>query len=229
VAEDNASTGAVDESDFVTAVTATSCPTAGINNCLGGQGTSSCQGCLADTQIGFSFRLGNDVVSPLPGTSQVFEFDMVALADGTAELARIPVRVMVPEDGSSYGAGFYENSYDSDVVCEIPPERPDWGTLTWTGSTPSDSKVIFEFSTADTVSGLDAQIPASVTYTGDIAVPKPPVQSYDIDIPAALLTGGKENFLLYLRVRARLEASADTAFTPIFQGWSMQFDCVPHE
>ena len=220
---------AVDESDFVTAVTATSCPTAGINNCLGGQGTSSCQGCLADTQIGFSFRLGNDVVTPLPGTPQVFEFDMVALADGTAELARIPVRVMVPEDGSSYGAGFYENSYDSDLVCEIPPERPDWGTLTWTGSTPSDSKVIFEFSTADSLAELSAQIPASVTYAGDIAVPNPPVQSYDIDIPAALLTGGKENFLLYLRVRARLEASADTAFTPIFQGWSTQFDCVPHE
>jgi len=233
VAEDNSSTAGVDESDFVTAVTATSCPTAGIQNCLGGQGTSSCQGCLADTQIGFSFRLGNDIVTPLASMPQVFEFDMVALADGTAELARIPVRVMVPEDGTSYGAGFYENSYDSGVVCRLPPEipseRPDWGTLTWTGSTPSDSRIVFEFFTGDTLAELDSQIPASVTYAGDISVPNPPVQTYDIDVPSALMTGNKENYRLYLRVRARLEASSDTDSTPIFEGWAMEFHCIEHE
>jgi hypothetical protein len=231
VPEDNAAT-TVDETGFVTAVTATSCPTVGINNCLGGTGTSSCQGCLADTQVGFSFRLGNDIVNPLPppGGAQIFEFDMVALADGTAELARIPVRVLVPEDGNSYGAGYYVNTYDSDVVCRLPPEipseRPDWGTLTWTGSTPSDSQIVFEFFTGDTLAELDSQVPASVTYVGDVLVPNPPVQSYDINIPAALLTEDRQNYGLYLRVRARLEASTDKAFTPIFQGWSMEFYCV---
>ena len=232
VPEDNLATGAVDETGFVTAVTATSCPTVGINNCLGGAGTNTCQGCLADTQIGFSFRLGNDIVSPLPppGGAQVFEFDMVALADGTAELARIPVRVLVPEDGGSYGAGYYANGYDSDDVCRLPPEipseRPDWGTLTWTGSTPSDSKVVFEFFTGDTLAALDLQVPAAVTYAGDPLVPNPPVQTHVIDIPAALLTEDLQNYGLYLRVRARLEASTDKASTPIFQGWSMEFYCV---
>ena len=223
VAEDNSSTAVVDESDFVTAVTATSCPTAGIANCLGGQGTSSCQGCLADTQIGFSFRLGNDSVTPLVGSPQVFEFDMVALADGTAELARIPVRVMVPEAGTSYGAGFYVNTYDSDAVCDIPPDRPEWGTLTWVGSTPSDSEVVFEFFTADAVADLDSQVPAaSVAYSGD-----PVVQTHVLNVSDELFAAGISLDSLFLRVRARLEGSTGGGDTPIFQGWSLEFNCVP--
>ena len=222
VAEDNSSTAGVDESDFVTAVTATSCPTVGISNCLGGQGTSSCQGCLADTQIGFSFRLGNDSVAPLVGMPQVFEFDMVALADGTAELARIPVRVMVPEDGTSYGAGFYENSYDSDLVCNIPPERPEWGDLTWTGSTPADSEVIFEFFTADTLADLGSGIPLSITYSGD-----PVVGPHLLNVSDELFAAGIPLDSIFLRVRARLEGSSGGGDTPIFQGWSLEFNCVP--
>ncbi len=221
VAEDNASTTTVDETQFVTAVTATTCPTAGIKNCLGGQGTNMCQGCLADTQLGFSFRLGNDVVTST-ASPQVFDFDMVAIADGTAELARIPVRVMVPEAGTSYGAGFYENTYDSDVVCQIPPERPNWGTLVWSGSTPSDSSVTFEFFTANTAAELGSQIPVSLTYPTDTTA-----QSYDVG--TELIAGGKENYMPYLRVRARLQASADTLSTPIFEGWSMEFHCEPIE
>ena len=84
---------------------------------------------------------------------------------------------MVPEAGTAYGAGLYENSYDSDVVCEIPPERPEWGSLTWTGSTPSDSEVVFEFFTADTLAELDSVIPVAVTYTND-----PVVQTHVLDI-----------------------------------------------
>lgn len=232
VPEDNPSSATVDETQFVTAVTATSCPTSGIQNCLGGAGTSSCQGCLADTQVAFSFRLGNDVVTST-ASPQVFDFDMIALADGTAELTRIPVRVMVPEAGVSYGAGYYANTYDSYVVCDIPPERPDWGTLEWGGSTPLDSSITFEFFTADSVSELDSQIPVSITYRTD---PDPALtadptdttaQSYDVG--DVLIAGGKTNKRLYLRVRARLQASSDTLETPIFEGWSLRFDCVPDE
>ena len=221
VPEDVLATVGVDERGFVKAVTATACPTAGLNNCLGGQGTNICQGCLQDTEIEFSFRLGNAIVAPA-ATPQVFDFDMVAFADGTVELARIPVRVMVPETGGSYGAGFYENTYEADVVCEMPPERPDWGDLTWTGSTPSDSSVTFEFFTADTLADLDTVIPVSVTYADPTdAAPK----TYDVG--AELLLGGETNYRPYLRVRARLEASTDTLSTPVFAGWSMEFNCIP--
>ncbi len=221
VPEDNTSTGSVDETQFVTAVTATSCPTVGINNCTGGEGTPMCEGCLQDTQIAFSFRLGNNIVPPT-ASPQVFEFEMIALADGTLELTRIPVRVMVPEAGTSYGAGFYENTYDSDVVCEMPPERPDWGTLTWVGTTPSDSTVTFEFFSANTVAELDTQIPVTLVYPTDTTS-----QSYDIG--NRLIAAGKPNFLPYLRVRARLDASSDSLSTPTFEGWSMEFHCVPFD
>ena len=232
VPEDNPTTLTVDESDFVTAVTATSCPTTGIQNCLGGQGTNTCEACLADTQLGFSFRLGNDIQAPT-AAAQVFDFDMVAIADGTAELSRIPVRVMIPEAGANYGAGFYENTYDSDVVCVMPPdppphERPDWGTLSWAGSTPSDSRVTFEFFTADDAADLDSVIPVSLTYCTDAAAcPPGSTTDQEYDVGEKLFAGGELNYKPYLRVRARLEASTDSLSTPVFQGWSMQFDCVP--
>jgi len=219
--EDNVATALVDETGFVKAVTATSCPTVGLNNCLGGQDTPICEGCLQDTQVEFSFRVGNAIVAPT-ASPQVFDFDMVARAAGTVELTRVPVRVMVPETGGSYGAGFYQNTYESELVCQIPPERPDWGTLTWTGSTPSDSKVIFEFFTADTLADLDSVIPVSITYPTDTAL-----QTYDIG--DELLAAGETNYQPYLRVRARLEASTDTFSTPVFSGWSTEFHCVPFE
>jgi hypothetical protein len=219
VAEDNAAS-AIDEADFVKNVTSSSCPTSGINNCLGGVGTSICEDCLQGAQVGFQFRLGNTSVTQT-ATSQVFDFDMVGFA-GAAEIGRIPIRVMVPEAGGSYGSGFYQNTYDSDVVCEMPPERPDWGTLTWIGSTPSDSTVEFEIFSANTLAELDSVIPVSIVYPTDTTA-----QSYDIG--DELISGGQVNYMPFLRVRAKLNASSDSLSTPTFAGWSMQFNCIPFD
>jgi hypothetical protein len=221
VPEDNAASVGVDESQFVTNVTATDCPTTGINNCTGGTGTSVCTGCLQGAEVAFQFRLGNNIVTQEVATPQVFDFDMVGYA-GAAEIGRIPVRVMVPEQGGSYGSGFYQNTYDSDVVCEMPPERPDWGTLTWLGSTPLDSTVEFEFYTANTIEELDTVIPVSITYPTDTTA-----QSYDVG--EELVAAGTENWMPFLRVRAKLNASSDSSRTPTFEGWSMQFNCIPFD
>jgi hypothetical protein len=226
VPEDNAAT-AFDETQFVTAVTATQCPTTGLQNCLGIGDTNMdgvndvCLGCLAESDVEFSFRLGNAVVNQT-ATEQVFEFDMVAMADGTVELNRIPVRIMVPRAGTAFGAGFYQNEYQSELTCIIPPERPDWGYLTWFGNTPGDSKIEFEFFTADTVEGLDNVIPASVVIPDDTT-------TSPIDIGQALLADGLMNYRLHLRIRAKLQASSDLTQTPELQGWSMRFDCIPFE
>jgi len=221
IAEDNPATPGVDESNFVTLIEASSCPTAAIPNCLGGQGTDTCLGCLANAGVGFEFRIGNNFIPPTE-FPQLFEFDLVAIADGTVELERIPVRIMVPGDGASYGNGFYKNTYDSDYACEIPPERPDWGNLTWVGSTPSDSTVEFEIFTANTVEELDTQIPISVIYPTDTT-------SQVYDIGDLLIANGVENYLPFLRVKAKLNASSDTYYTPIFEGWSTEFDCIPFD
>ena len=230
VPEDNLATPGIDETLFATAVTATSCPTTGTQNCVGSADTNAdgtddvCLGCLAETKVGFAFRLGNDTV--VANTSdQVFDFDMVALADGTAELTRIPMRVMVPEAGSDYGTGFYQNEYQAELTCNVGPdgpERPDWGYLTWFGSTPSDSKIEFEFFTANTAEDLDNQIPASVVIPDDTT-------NSPIDIEEVLTSQGQMNYQLYLRVRAKLYASSDFADTPVLEGWSLRFDCVPLE
>ena len=220
VAEDNPASGAVDESEFVKNVTSSSCPTTGINNCLGGVGTSTCNDCLQGAEVAFQFRLGNTSVTET-ATAQIFDFDMVGFA-GAAEIGRIPIRVMVPEAGGSYGSGFYQNTYDSDFVCEMPAERPDWGTLTWTGSTPSDSTLEFEIYTANTIAELDSVIPVSIVYPTDTSA-----QAYDVG--DELISAGHTNYMPFLRVRAKLNASSDSLSTPTFAGWSMQFNRIPFD
>jgi hypothetical protein len=219
--EDNPATPTVDETLFVSSIEANKCPTNGNNNCTGGEGTNMCLGCLADAKLQFRFRVGNDFI-PSGATAQVFDFDMVVLVDGATEIDRFPMRVMVPPTGGSFGSGHYQNTYDSDFVCVMPPERPDWGALTWIGSTPSDSTVEFEFFTGNTLAELDNQIPVSIIYPTDTTA-----QTYDIG--NELIAGGMPNFMPFLRVRATLNASSDSLSTPIFQGWSMQFNCIPFD
>lgn len=221
VAEDNPATGAVDETGFLQWAIATTCPTGAEPNCVGGDGTATCTQCLNEAELAFEFALSNTIV-PRGNGHQVFNFDMVALADGTYELTRTPVRVLVPSDGPYYQTGHYQNTYDADYVCVTPPERPDWGTLTWSGSTPSDSTIEFELYTADTLAELDSAIPVSIVYPTDTTS-----QSYDVG--DELLAAGLFNYGLFLRVRATLTGSSDALETPVFNGWSMEFNCVPFD
>jgi hypothetical protein len=219
VAEDNPATAAVDERGFLQWVIAKTCPTGADPSCSGGEGTAMCTGCLNDAQLAFEFALANAIV-PRGNGHQVFDFDMVALADDAYELTRTPVRVIVPRDGPYYGTGYYQNTYDSDYVCVTPPERPDWRTLTWSGSTPGDSTVEFEFYTADTLEELDSAIPVSIVYPTDTTS-----QTYDVG--DELFAAGLFNYGLFLRVRAKLNGSSDAVESPVFEGWSMEFNCIP--
>ena len=92
----------------------------------------------------------------------------------------------------------------------------------WFGSTPGDSKIVFEFFTSNTAEGLDNQIPASVVIPDDTT-------ASPIDVGQVLQDQGLMNYQLYLRVRAKLESSTDKSQTPQLQGWSLQFDCIPIE
>ena len=101
----------------------------------------------------------------------------------------------------------------------MPPEVPDWGTLAWTGSTPSDSNVEFVVYTANTVEGLDAANP--VPLAGSTA------QAYDV--ADELLAAGEANHMPYLRIRAIIDGSTDEWDSPVFNGFSMEFNCVPFD
>jgi hypothetical protein len=56
-------------------------------------------------------------------------------------------------------------------------------------------------------------------------------EGHEVNLPSIdeLLAGGKENYLPFLRVRAKLNASGDSLSTPTFVGWSMEFHCEPIE
>ncbi len=219
IAEDVLATAAVDESDFLKWVNATACPTGADPSCSGGTGTATCTDCLNGAQMSFQFELSNTFVAPGYG-HQIFDFDMVAVADGTYELTRTPVRVMVEKGGPWYGSGHYENTYDASTVCTMPPDVPDWGTLEWTALTPSDSNVEFVVYTANTLEDLD-------TATAVSLVPSAGVTSFDV--ADELQAAGEANNMPYLRVRAIIDGSTDEWFTPAFSGWSMQFNCVPFD
>ena len=80
----------------------------------------------------------------------------------------------------------------------------------------------FEIFAANTVEELDMQIPVSVIYPTDTT-------SKVYDIGDLLIANGVENYLPFLRVKAKLNASSDTYYTPIFEGWSTEFDCIPFD
>jgi hypothetical protein len=219
VAEDNLATAAVDESAFLRWVIAKTCPTGAEPSCSGGAGTAVCTDCLNGAQMGFEFELSNAIVSP-GYDHQIFDFDMVALAEGTYELTRTPVRVMVAKGGPMYGSGHYENTYDASTVCEMPPDVPDWGTLAWTASMPSDSNVEFIVYTANTLEDLDAATPVSLV---------PSVGVTSLDVADELQAAGEANNMPYLRIRAIINGSTDEWYTPVFNGFSMEFNCVPFD
>jgi hypothetical protein len=183
-----------------------------------------CLACEKGADIEFELRLLNDSV-PQTTTSQVFDFEIILWADYTVELERIPVRVLVPDDATvdfngTPGANFYQNSYDSLDRCVTPPERPDWGDLTWTGSTPGDSTIEFQIRSANTAAELDTVTPAVVVIPTDTT-------ETTLDIGQELIADGIPNGLPFLRVTAALNPSSDLATTPELEGWQLEFVCFP--
>jgi len=53
------------------------------------------------------------------------------------------------------------------------------------------------------------------------------VQTHVLNVSDELFAAEIPLDSLFLRVRVRLEGSTGGGDTPIFQGWSLQFDCVP--
>jgi hypothetical protein len=223
IAEDNPTTPLVDESLFAKAIIAVDCQTTGLANCTGGEGTDTCTDCLADTRVSFRFRLGNDIV-PQTTVTQVFDFDMVGLTENGVELRRFPVRVIVPPMGTAYGSGYYQNTYDASTVCQIPPDRPDWGTLTWDGSIPAGTNIEIEIFTDDVLANLDTQVPLKFAFDGTT----PPPVTIDVGDELEKMAN-LGNYRPYLRIRARLQASPDGLQTPTLDNWKLVWDCVPFE
>jgi len=215
-ATDNPATPGFDERTFVNAIRAVSYPP---GRCTGISGGTVFTQCLPGTSVNFSVTFKNDVVMPT-SVPQVFNFSIQVLLNGTTVQATIPVRIVVPPAVPTFPpSGSYHRDYDATVRCMIPPDRPDWGSFTWTASTPGSSNIRFEIRTADTLAALSTATPVNI--------PVPPSLSPQ-DI-GALLTPGAGNFHPYLRVTAVLNSSPDHTVAPTLTGFTLQYTCAPAE
>lgn len=215
---DNPATAGVDERDFVDAIRAVSFPA---GRCTGQTASTFIQ-CLPGTNVNFSVTFRNDVVMPT-AVRQVFTFEIQVLLDGTTIQARIPVTIVVPPNVPMLPpSGTYWRDYDATVTCTIPPQRPDWGTFTWEGFTPSDTSIRFEARTADTLAGLAGATPVSVTLP-------PSSDMGSRDLGDLFVASGQENNKPYVRVTATLFASSDLTVSPVMTSFSLQWTCVDAE
>jgi hypothetical protein len=213
---DNTAT-ALDERGFVDSIRAVSW---GPGSCAGISGGDTFVQCLPGTNVDFEVTFRNDFVMPTM-TEQVFDFWIDVLGDGVYVLQRVPVRIVVPPLVPTYPpSGSYWRDYDSTTRCEIPPQRPDWGSLSWTATTPPDSRIRFEIRTADTLSGLPSATPATFDVPGTAS---------PVDVGGLLVASGLTNFRPYLRVTAVLLASTDRTVAPVLSGFELQFTCVSSE
>jgi hypothetical protein len=225
VGEDNPTTALVDETGFIDTITVNTCPAA---RCDPGLVGNECLGCIPATDVGFSVTFHNDFVMPTL-TAQVFDFDLVLLADGTIELARVPVRIVVPPEVPFYpDTGLYEQIYDATTVCDVPTTRPDWGDFTWTNDTGTgatmDSNIRYIFRTANTLAELSSATAVSFTDPTTIPGGAPP-----LDVGSWLMANGESNFLPFLQVTAFMTSSSDTFTSPVLYGFQQEFTCTPVE
>ncbi|QQR90953.1 MAG: hypothetical protein IPJ88_04270 [Myxococcales bacterium] len=218
---DNLATAAVDETEFVTSIatvpTAESAARCGVTHATWYGGPNPTDGCLPGTNVQFSVGFENTTITA-PGT---YTFTIDLLGDGSYVLDTVNVTIVVPgaSTGTYPATGTYWRNYDSSGQCHNT-ERPDWGDLSWTVSTPSNSAVRWEISTSETVAGLDTATPLVFTT---------PPETGPVDIGAALEADGQFDHLPYLQVKAVLKASSDQTVTPTLTGFELNYDCLSKE
>jgi hypothetical protein len=222
---DNDATPGFDERDFVALIRQHDCAQGEPLECSAGSG-NSCSECDVGAFLEYEVVFTTTAVSPT-GVSQVFDFELVARADDAVEVERIPVRVMVPDSAAHEfddlpGSSFYRNVYDSTARCITPPERPKWGDLTWTGTTPGDSTIEFQIRTANTAEELQSAIPAVVVIPTD-------TDSDTLNLTEELIADGQLYGLPYIQITAVLNASTSPPATPTLGGWTFEFVCEAAE
>jgi hypothetical protein len=215
----------LDERDFVDAARHRDCAIGDALECESGIG-NVCRRCDIGALLQYEVVLSNTSVPPGP-SSQIFDFELIVRAEGTVEVERIPVRVMVPDAASHEfddvpGSSFYRNSYDSTARCVTPPERPKWGDLTWQGSTPEGTSIEFQIRTANTTAELPTAIPAIVIIPDDTT-------SHSLNLTNELIADGHPYGLPYIQITAVLNPSNDPPATPMLQGWTFEFVCEAAE
>lgn len=118
--------------------------------------------------------------------------------------------------------GRYWRDYDVTEGCDVPPNRPVWGNLTWDADFPAGTAIVFEIRTAAREADVPSATPVRVMV--DATGPAPPR-----NVTELLRLAGMPDDLPYLRVTAVLQGSVDRARSPLLTEMSLAYTCVPAE
>lgn len=191
----------------------------------------ACTGCTPGANLPFQVNFSNPLVGGVAPTSvpQVFDFFMVLRNQSGTEMSRTPVRIVVPPNLVQFAPSgnfqqVYDGTYDSVNMtgCPYPGRRADWGTFTYTVNVPAGTRIVFSFRTAETIAGLGAASPASVTVTASAT-------GATVDVGEALVAAGLANYMPFLQVTASLYADSTLTLTPTLQSYTQQYTCVDAE
>jgi hypothetical protein len=171
--------------------------------------------CLPGTSVNFRAEFFNRCVMST-GVRQTFNFDIVTLGDGTYELGRVPVTIVVPEHIYPE-SGTFNYDVNSTTVC-APGQQPDWTQLQFAADTPTGTSIRIELQTAATAAGLAT---APVVRLGTV-----PPSASPLELSAALLAAGQSNRLPHLRVRFTLYSTPARDRAPTLTGYRVLFNCI---
>jgi len=214
-----------DERDFIALIRHHDCAQGEPLECDSGSG-NTCTRCDIGAPLEYDVVFANTWLPPT-SASRVFDFELVARADDTIEVERIPVRVMVPDAAAHEfddlpGSSFYRNVYDSTARCVAPHESPKWGDLTWMGTTPGASTLEFQIRTANSTADLQTAIPVIIVIPTDTT-------SHTLNLAQELIANGQPYGLPYIQITAMLNPTNDPPTSPTLEGWSFEFVCEAAE
>lgn len=171
--------------------------------------------CLPGSTVNFRAEFTNNCVMST-SVDQTFTFDLVTYGNGTYELGRTPVTIVVPRAAYPASGTF---SYDVDATTACGAGRQvDWTQLQFVANTPSGTSIDVDVRTATTSAGL-----ATAT---DVRLGTVPPATSPLDIGTALLARGISNRLPYLRVTFTLRSNATRDATPDLAGYRVLFNCI---
>jgi hypothetical protein len=140
--------------------------------------------------------------------------------------ALLEARVGCP---STYGTNTTSEVYEA--TCTAPGQKPQWGFLTYSATTPLDSSVEFRVRAATTEAGLDlakSQLVATAhstptdTQLCSLSGPK----GCPIDLYALL---GDAAGYPFLQLDLTVNPSSNQSLTPMLDDWKVSYSCPPAE
>ncbi|MBL8680114.1 MAG: hypothetical protein JNK05_13145 [Myxococcales bacterium] len=171
--------------------------------------------CLPGTQVNFRAEFFNDCVMAT-SMPQTFTFDILVRGNGTYELGRVPVTIVVPENAFP-ATGTFTYDIDALTVCGAG-RQARWTQLQFVGDTPSGTNIVIDAFTANTLAGLAA--------APRVGLGTHPPATSPIDLSGALITAMQPDRAAFLRVRFTLNSNASRSATPTLRGYRVLFDCI---